>query len=198
MTNVDRPFGFTATRHAAGGTPQRLGSYEIENGLAEDIFSGDPMVLTGTGRRVILASAGNANLIVGIFAGVRFTDARGDVQFQPNWISGEVGTGLQRGEDNPEALVYDDPRSEFIIQVSGAAGLAEIDVGQLANFVAGAGSAFTGRSAYELDRTTLNASARQLRILGLSRIPENDYGEFAKARVLINNHSYGQLAAAGV
>jgi len=198
MTNVDRPFGFTATRHGAGGTPQRLGSYEIENGLAENIFSGDPVVLTGTGRRIVLATAGNANLIVGIFAGVRFTDARGDVIFEPNWLSGTVGTGLQRGEDNPEALVYDDPRSEFIVQVSSASGLAETDVGLLANFVAGTGNQFTGRSAYELDQTTLNASARQLRILGLSRIPENDYGEFAKARVLINNHSYGQLAAAGV
>ena len=198
MTNVDRPFGFTATRHGAGGTPQRLGSYEIENGLAENIFSGDPVVLTGTGRRIVLSTAGNANLIVGIFAGVRFTDARGDVIFEPNWLSGTVGTGLQRGEDNPEALVYDDPRSEFIVQVSSASGLAEVDVGLLANFVAGTGNQFTGRSAYELDQTTLNASARQLRILGLSRIPENDYGEFAKARVLINNHSYGQLAAAGV
>lgn len=198
MTNVDRPFGFTATRHGAGGTPQRLGSYEIENGLAENIFSGDPVVLTGTGRRIVLATAGNANLIVGIFAGVRFTDARGDVIFEPNWLSGTVGTGLQRGEDNPEALVYDDPRSEFIVQVSSASGLAEVDVGLLANFVAGTGNQFTGRSAYELDQTTLNATARQLRILGLSRIPENDYGEFAKARVLINNHSYGQLAAAGV
>jgi len=198
MTNVDRPFGFTATRHAAGGTPQRLGSYEIDNGLAEDIFSGDPVVLSGTGRQVILATAGNANLIVGIFAGVRYTDANGDVQFKPNWVSGTVGTGLQRGEDNPEALVYDDPRSEFVIQVSSASGLVEADVGQLANFVDGAGNAFTGRSAYQLDQTTLNASARQCRILGLSRIPENDYGQFAKARVLINNHMYGQLAAAGV
>lgn len=198
MTNVDRPFGFTATRHGAGGTPMRLGSYEIANGLPSDIFSGDPVVLLGSGRTIDLATAGNANLIVGVFAGVRYTDANGDVQFRPNWVSGTVGTGLQRGEDNPEALVYDDPRSEFIVQVSSASGLVVADVGLLANFVAGAGNAFTGRSAYELDQTTLNASARQLRILGLSRIPENDYGEFAKARVLINNHSYGQLAAAGV
>jgi len=198
MTNVDRPFGFTPTRHGAGGTPQRLGSYEIENGLAEDIFSGDPVVLTGTGRRVILATAGNALLIVGIFAGVRYTDANGDVQFKPNWVSGTVGTGLQRGEDNPEALVYDDPRSEFIVQVSGAAGLAEGDVGAMANFATGTGNAFTGRSGYELDQTSIDPASRQCRILGLARIPENDYGEFAKARVLINTHMYGQLAAAGV
>jgi len=198
MTNVDRPFGFTATRHAAGGTPQRLGSYEIDNGLANDIFSGDPVVLSGTGRQVILATAGDANLIVGIFAGVRYTDANGDVQFRPNWVSGTVGTGLQRGEDNPEALVYDDPRSEFIIQVSSASGLVEADVGQMANFVLGTGNAFTGRSAYQLDQTSLAGTSKQLRVLGLARIPENDYGEFAKARVLINNHSYGQLSAAGV
>ena len=197
--NVDRPFGFTATRHGAGGTPQRLGSYEIANGLPSDIFSGDPVVILGTGRTIDIATAGNANLIVGIFAGVRYTDANGDVQFRPFWATGTVGTGLQRGEDNPEALVYDDPRSEFIVQVSESAGLAVGDVGNLANFVAGAGNAFTGRSAALLDQTTLDPGvARQFRILGLSRIPENDYGEFAKARVLINNHSYGQLAAAGV
>ena len=198
MTNVDRPFGFTATRHGAGGTPMRLGSYEIANGLAADIFSGDPVSLVGSGRTITLATAGNANQIVGIFAGVRYTDANGDVQFRPTWMSGTVGTGLQRGDDNPEALIYDDPRSEFIVQVSSASGLAVADVGLLANFVAGAGNAFTGRSGFLLDQTTLNATARQLRILGLSRIPENDYGEFAKARVLINNHQYGQLAAAGV
>jgi hypothetical protein len=198
MTNVDRPFGFTPTRHGAGGTPQRLGSYEIENGLGSDIFSGDPVVLLGSGRTIDVATAGNANLITGIFAGVRYTDANGDVIFKPNWVSGTVGTGLQRGEDNPEALVYDDPNQEFIIQVSESAGLVVADVGQLANFVAGAGNAFTGRSGYELDQTTLNVSARQCRILGLARIPENDYGEFAKARVQIYNHSYGTLASTGV
>ncbi len=198
MTNVDRPFGFTATRHGAGGTPQRLGSYEIANGLAADIFSGDPVVLVGSGRTITVATAGNALLITGIFAGVRYTDANGDVQFRPNWLSGTVGTGLQRGEDNPEALVYDDPRSEFIVQVSESAGLAVGDVGAMANFVAGAGNAFTGRSGFLLDQTSIDPASRQCRILGLSRIPENDYGEFAKARVLINTHSYGQLAAAGV
>jgi hypothetical protein len=176
----------------------RLGSYEIANGLASDIFSGDPVVLVGSGRTIDLATAGDANLITGIFAGVRYTDAKGDVQFDSNWISGTVGTGLQRGEDNPEALVYDDPRQEFVIQVSGAAGLAVVDVGQMGNFVAGAGNAFTGRSGFLFDQTTLAGTSKQLRIIGLSRIPENDYGQFAKARVLINNHSYGQLAAAGV
>ncbi len=198
MANVDRPAGLLPTRHGAGGTPQRLGEYEIASGLGSDIFSGDPVVLQGSGRTIDLAAAGNANLIVGVFAGVQYTDANGDVQFRPNWPTGTVATGPIRGQTNPICFVYDDPRQEFVIQVSESAGLVVADVGLMANFVAGAGSAFTGRSAYELDQTTLNAASRQLRVLGLSRIPENDYGEFAKARVLINTHSYGQLAAAVV
>ena len=123
--------------------------------------------------------------------------SHGDVQFRPRWPSGTVATGIATGED-PEALVYDDPGQEFVIQVSGSAGLVAADVGQMGNFVAGAGNAFTGRSAFEFDQTTLASSTKQLRILGLARQLENDYGEFAKARVLINNHSYGQLAAGGV
>lgn len=195
--NVDRPFGLTPTRHGAGGTPQRLGSYEIASGLAQDLFSGDPVVLIGTGRRITIATAGDANLITGVFAGCRYTDANGEVQFRPRWPASTVATGIQDGEE-PEALVYDDPRQEFVIQVSGSAGLVAADVGQMANFVAGAGNAFTGRSAFLLNQATLAGTSLQLRILGLSRIPENDYGQFAKARVLINNHSYGQLASAGV
>ena len=195
--NVDRPFGLIATRHGAGGTPQRLGAYEVASGLAQDLFAGDPVVLTGTGRRITIATAGDANLITGVFAGVRYVDANGDVQFRPRWPSGTVATGITPGQD-PEALVYDDPGQEFIIQVSAVAGLVVADVGQMGNFVAGAGNAFTGRSAFEFDQTTLAGASKQLRILGLSRIPENDYGQFAKARVLINNHSYGHLAAAGV
>ena len=198
MANTDRPFGLTPTRHAAGGTPQRLGEYEIASGLASDIFSGDPVVIQGSGRTIDLAVAGNANLITGIFAGVQYTDANGEVQFRPRWPTGTVATGPIRGQTNPICFVYDDPRQEFVVQVSAAAGLVVADVGLMANFVAGSGSAFTGRSAFLLDQTTLNAASRQLRVLGLSRIPENDYGQFAKARVLINTHSYGQLAAAGV
>lgn len=198
MANVDRPFGLVPTRHGGGGTPQRLGEYEIASGLAEDIFSGDPVVIQGSGRTIALATAGDANLLTGIFAGVQYTDANGDVQFRPFWPTGTVATGPIRGQTNPICFVYDDPDQEFVVQVSASAGLVVADVGQMANFVAGAGSAFTGRSAYLLDQTTLASASKQLRIIGLSRIPENDYGEFAKARVLINNHTYGSLASAGV
>jgi len=197
MANVDRAAGLLPTRHGAGGTPSRFGAYEIASALAQDLFAGDPVVLTGVGRRITIATAGDANLITGVFAGCRYVDANGEVQFRPRWPTGTVATGITPGED-PEALVYDDPGQEFIIQVSGGAGLVVADVGQMGNFVAGAGNAFTGRSAFQFDQTTLAGASKQLRILGLLRGPDNAYGQFAKARVLINNHSYGSLASAGV
>jgi hypothetical protein len=204
--NVDRPAGFLPRRHGAGGTPQRLSAYEIVSALPSNIYSGDPVVLTGTGRQIDLAAAGNTNLITGIFAGCQYVDSNGEVQYRPRWISGTVAEGVTRGE-NPVALVYDDPGMEFVIQVSGAAGLAEGDVGALANFVAGTGNNFTGRSAFQLDQTTIaSAVDRQLRILGLARSAggqgggdsSNTYGEFADAVVQIRNHSYGTDGNQGV
>ncbi len=79
MPNVDRPSGLIASRHTAGGTPQRFGGYTIASALAENIYSGDPVDLTGTGRNIALATAGIDNPIVGIFAGVKYVDENGAV-----------------------------------------------------------------------------------------------------------------------
>lgn len=191
MANVDRPSGLIATRHSAGGTPQRLGGYSIASALAENIFSGDPVDLTGTGRNIALATAGDDQPIVGIFAGVQYVDENGEQQFRPRWLTGQVATEIT-------ALVYDDPLHEFVAQVDGAAGLIEADVGQLAALVAGAGNVFTGRSAWQIDQSTLAGTVTlQVRILGLSSQPENDYGEFAKARCVIQRHRYGAQPSVG-
>lgn len=192
MPNVNRPAGLLPVRHGAGGTPQRLGGYTIADELAEDIYSGDPVDLTGTGRNIALATAGTDNPIVGVFAGVRYVDENGDQQFRPRWSSGQSATEI-------EALVYDDPAMQFVIQVSGAAGLVEADVGSLANILAGTGNNFTGRSGYQLDQTSIALTiTHQLRILGLARQLENDYGQFAKAVVMIQRHRYAQHNSAGV
>ena len=189
--NVDRPNGLVASRHSAGGTPQRLGGYSIASALAENIYSGDPVDLTGLGRNIALATAGDDNPIVGIFAGVKYVDSNGEQQFRPRWPTGTVATEI-------EALVYDDPLQEFVVQVDGAAGLIEADVGLLAALVAGAGNNFTGRSAWQADQSTLAATVTlQVRILGLARQLENDYGEFAKARVVIQRHRYGAQPSVG-
>ncbi len=169
-----------------------MGGYTIASALGENIYSGDPVDLTGTGRNIALASAGIDNPIVGIFAGVRYVDENGEQQFRPRWPTGQVATEI-------EALVYDDPFQEFIAQVDGVAGLVEANVGLLAALVAGAGNNFTGRSAWQIDQSTLAVTITlQVRVLGLSRDPENEFGQFAKARVIIHRHRYGAQPSVGV
>ncbi len=192
MANVDRPFGLVPSRHTAGGTPQRMGGYTIASGLAENIYSGDPVDLTGTGRNIELATAAIDEPIVGVFAGVKYVDSNGEQQFRPRWPTATVATEI-------EALVYDDPFQEFIVQVDDTAGLIEANVGLLAALVAGSGNNFTGRSAWQLDQSTLGVGITlQVRILGLALQPENDYGQFAKARIIIHRHRYGAQPSVGI
>jgi hypothetical protein len=168
-----------------------MGGYTIASALAENIYSGDPVDLTGTGRDIALATAGDDQPIVGIFAGVKYVDANGEVQFRPRWITGTAATEV-------EALVYDDPFQEFIAQVDDTAGLAVGDVGLCAALVAGTGNNFTGRSAWQIDQSTILATVTlQVRILGLSRDPEAVYGQFANARCVIQRHRYGAQPSVG-
>lgn len=201
MANVDRPNGLSPVRHGTGGTPQRLTAYAIADQLATNLFSGDPVEVLASGGsalngRPFIDIAGAGARIVGVFAGVRYVDANGEQQFRPRWVSGTV---TQQDPRSPvEALVYDDPDMEFEIQVSGSAGLVATDINNFADVVAGAGNAFTGRSAYQLDQTTLGTTDGQLKILALAgpRV-NNDFGQFAKARVLINEH-YNRAAVTAI
>lgn len=191
MSNVSRPAGLIPVKHGAGGTPNRLGAYTIASGLAENIFEGSVVTMTGTGRNIALAPPGNDQRVLGAFAGVKFTAADGSVVFSNRWVSGTV---LQAGTV-AEALVYDDPSQQFVIQVDGA-GLAAADIGSQANIIAESGTPVTGRSTQQLGiASASNSAGRMFRIIGLAPIPENDYGVSAKALVTIRSHAL--LTAAG-
>lgn len=188
--NVDRPNGLSPVMHGTGGTPQRLTAYAIADQHANDIFSGDPVKSTGSASdlngRAFIDVCGASDIAVGVFAGVRYVDSNGEQQFRPRWIGGTV---TQQDPRSPvEALVYDDPDMRFVVQVSGVAGLAAIDVGQMMDYLVGAGNSFTGRSAFEADQSTLGGVGT-LKLLGLNGpAVNNDFGEFADALVLINQH----------
>ena len=187
--NVDRPNGLIARRHGTGGTPGRLTAYAIADQLGSNIFSGDPVKTTGLGNalngvaNIDICAAGDR--AIGIFAGVRYVDANGEQQFRPRWISGQVKKQDPRSQ--VEALVYDDPDMRFVIQVSGSAGLVALDVGQKIDYLVAAGNAFTGRSAFEADQSTLGGTGT-MKILALAHGINNDFGEFADALVLIDEH----------
>lgn len=191
MPNVNSPYGFRPYNHGAGGTPGRLGRYFIASALAQNLFIGDPVTLTGTNRFVTICTVATG-MILGSFQGCRYVDSQGNVQFARNWVTGTVATGLTPGDAGPEALVADDPEQLFTVQMNTATGMVAADVGNTADFVAGAGNALTGISAFQLDQTSLGAS-QQLRIVDLARFPDNDFGQFAKAVVQVFNHVYRNI-----
>lgn len=191
MANRNNAMGLIPMHHVTGGLPSRLRAYKIASALAQDLFTGDPVVMTGTDTNITIATAGNDQPVLGAFAGVRFVDAQGSQQFRPNWVSGTVATNI-------EALVYDDPMQCYEIQVNGV-GILAADVGACANLVAGAGNALTGRSGWQLNATGIATTITfQCRILSLSRRQGNVFGQFSKAYVMLQRPLFGQQPSAGV
>lgn len=196
--NINGPSGFTAVKHAVGGTPVRVNNsadYAIAGGLASNIYRGSLVKPTGTGTNIDVVAAG-ANPSIGSFHGVNYVDANGDTQFRARWLSGQT---VQTGSV-PEASVFDDPQLLFDAQVSGTAGLVSTNIGNTANVVIGTGNALTGQSADMVDQTTLSSSAtnQQLQVQSLRLLTNNNYGQYARALVTIFLHYKNAVAGAGV
>lgn len=174
MANVNRAFGFIPRRHLLGGVIA-LSRHHIASGLASNIFTGDAVIPVNTSKNINVAAA--TNRILGVFKGVQFVNAAGEIKFEHNWASGTVPkTGT-----TPDAWVYDDPRILFLVSMSGAFALA--DIGAFADLTKGtAGSTLTGQSGDQIDSTTVG-SGSAFKIYDYDRSPDNEVG--ANARVLV-------------
>lgn len=187
MANTNAPFGARPVKTLAGGviSPNTI-AYTIASGLAENIYSGDFVDQAGSatvdGQTIKLATAGDTNKILGVFAGVSYKDANGVPQFKQYWATGTVATDIK-------AYVYDNPNILFEIQ-SDATGVAYADVGLNVNMEVGTGSAATGQSGAMADASGgfATTATYQLRVRGMSEHPQNETGAYAKVLVTINNH----------
>lgn len=170
MPNLDAPNGFVPVRHLNGGTVRYTGGFTIDSAQASNIFLGDAVIAdatpTGDGNNIDVAVAGGE--LIGIFAGCQYTAANGDVVWAKQWVSGTATLGGAPAE----AFVYVDPNIVFSVQVDGT--IANTDIGNFADLVAGAGNASTGVSGFELSATTAGTIA-QFQILGLASQPEGIY-----------------------
>ena len=187
MNNVNAPSGFTPVKNAVGGTPRpnNGGDYAIAGGLASNIFRGSLVKPTGTGANIDVVAAGN-NPSIGTFHGCNYVDANGNTMFRPYWGSGQTvlaGTTV-------EATVFDDPDLLFDAQVSGAAGLANTNIGNTANVLIGTGNTLTGQSGDQIDQSTFSNSSttQQLQVVSLRNMVTNAYGQYARALAQIFLH----------
>ena len=176
MANVDAAFGLIPVRHLSGNGYSRANVYTITSGLAENIFTGDVVIITSGG--VLTPHTATEVNNIGVFGGVSYTAADGSYVYSQYWPSGTVATDII-------AYVYDDPYTLFKAQ--SAVTPAQTNIGNCADIVAGAGSTTTGQSGFEISGT-MAAGTATCKILGLFEAPDNAFGTNAIMEVLINEH----------
>ena len=198
MVNVNAPFGLRPVGESGsniqnGGTTE----YDINPGLATTIFKGDLVQLLANGT-IQQSAAGNADC-VGVFNGCFYDDPTTQ---KPTWSNYYPGGITPTGGGLIKAFVYDDPNKLFEIQGNGilAAGFPAA-VGKNTDIVVTNGNTINGQSASQLNVLTGNgggvpaAGAAQLRIVGMSKDPENSDATTANTNwiVKIVEHVYSRI-----
>jgi hypothetical protein len=161
-----------------GGGAITQNEYSIATAYTTAIYVGDVVEMTGTGRNVAKAAAANADNI-GVFRGCSYVDANG------NWTFAHYWPGVSDGKTNIVAYVIDDPDVVFECQAST---IAEADIGNVADWHVGTGSANTGISGLYWDESTKATADASLRAMRLVNRPDNAYGAYAKIEVMFAEH----------
>jgi hypothetical protein len=177
MSTVSQPFGLRPAYSPSGVV--RPTAYTILTGYAVNILQSQPVKI-GTNGTIEAAAIGDR--FIGTFQGVEFTDSDGRRRVSNKWTASIAGTEIV-------AYVTLDPSIVYEIQANGS--IAVTDIGKQADFTTiGTGSTTTGLSAMMLDTATLTDSGNaQVRIIGLSPAPDNDFGDsFTIVQVQVSEH----------
>ena len=187
MANKDAAFGLKPIgKVGQNRDAQGLSEYSIA-ASASAIYFQDPVELAATGT-ITVAAASDA--LLGSLNGVFFTDATTSKPTYANHLNASnTATDIV-------GFVSDDPYERFEIQSDGATAAA--DVGLNADIVYAAGSSPDYVSQVELDFSDQKTGTAQLRIIGISKDPENNEAGSANVNLvtIINEHQL--KATAGV
>ena len=184
MANKDaafglRPIGKVGQNRDNGG----LSEYSIAANDTSTIYFNDPVKATAAGT-IDQGAAGGA--ILGSLNGVFYTDA---TTKKPTWANHYTGSNAAT---DIVAFVADDPYERFEIQSNNTAASAQTDVFNNADIELNAGDSANYVSKAELNDSTLNNTlSAQLRIVGVSKDPDNSDLGSANTNfvVMINEHS---------
>ena len=179
MSATSAPFGFRPAYQPTG--LDRAKKYTIASAYGTAIYKGMPVILNTNGT--IVAGTAAADLL-GIFAGVEYTDAQGKPNYSNFWPAAQVGTNIV-------AWVYDDPSNVYEVQADGS--IAQAGVGDQADVSnVGTGSSTTGLSTATLSSTLAGAGVQaQFRIVGFGQQLDNAPGDaFTIVQVQIARQQY--------
>ena len=184
MANKDAAFGLKPigkvgqNRDNAG-----LSEYDIA-ASADAIYFNDPVEMASTGTITVAAAT---DVLLGSLNGVFFTDATTSKPTYANHLNASnTATDIV-------GFVSDDPYERFEIQSAGTP--AQTNIGNCADIVYAAGSSPDYVSGVEISGTMANTAA-QLKIIGVSKDPDNDELGSANTNlvVTINEHFLKQTA----
>ena len=187
MANKDAAFGLRAIGKV-GQNKDNLGLSEYSIAAsATAIYQGDPVEMLATGT-IGVAAAGD--VLLGPLNGVFFTDASTSKPTFANHLkASNTATDIV-------GFVSDDPYERFEVQSNNAGASEQTDVGNVADIEYTAGSSPSFVSKVELDNGDLATSDGQLKIIGVSRDPENNDLSSTNVNfvVTINEHFLKQEA----
>ena len=164
-----------------------LGEYPVA-ASATAIYNQDLVAMAASGTAAV-AAAGTEQLL-GSLNGVFYTDSStSKPTFQAYLLGSNAATDIV-------ALVNDDPHQVYEVRSNNAGASAQTDVGNTADISYSAGATPNYISKTTLDDGSLATASKQLKIVGVSRDPENnDIGSANVVwRVVISEHFFKQHA----
>ena len=169
------PFGLTPVRYNSGVPYNGAANlYSVAAGETNNIFIGDPVLISGTGDAagipgVVRAAAGDR--MTGVVVGF------GQFDGASAGSTTAINRGYRTASTADYLLVADDPALLFAVEEDAVGGaLATTDIGNNADLVGGTGSTVTRRSGYMLDSSTKVTTTAQVRIWGFDQTIGNTIG----------------------
>ena len=187
MANKNEPFGLRAIGKVGQNRDnQGLSEYSIANNYATTIYFQDAVKPVASGT-IEQAAAGDR--LLGSLNGVFYTDPNTSKPTFANHYAQVAASDIV-------AFVSDDPYERFEVQSNNTGASAQTDIGNVANIVYAAGSSPNYVSKVELDDSDLATTDGQLKVIGVSKDPDNNDLTEANVNwvVTINEHFLKQTA----
>ena len=162
-----------------------LGEYSVA-ASSSAIYNQDLVAMAATGFAAV-AAAGTEQLL-GSLNGVFYTDAStSKPTFQAYLLGSNTASDIV-------ALVNDAPHQVYEVRSNNAGASAQTDVGNTADISYSAGATPNYISKTNLDDGTLATASKQVKIVGVSRDPDNNEIGSANVvwRVVISEHFFKQ------
>ena len=161
-----------------------LGEYPVA-ASSSAIYNQDLVAMANTGTAAVAAAGTTHNL--GSLNGVFYTDATTSKPTFQNYLQGS------NTASDIVAFITDDPNQIYEVRSNNSGASAQTDVGNTAEISYSAGASPNYVSRTTLDDSTLGTATQQLKIVGVSRDPDNSDLTSANVvwRVVINEHFFG-------